>query len=53
MKIKVKENSGKRLDAFLSEETEYSRTAIQRLIDEEKITVNKKVCITFHTVLKL
>ena len=32
----------KRIDAYLSEKTEYSRTAIQRLIDEEKIKVNNK-----------
>lgn len=32
----------KRIDAYLSEKTEYSRTAIQRLIDEEKIKVNEK-----------
>ncbi|MBR0426651.1 MAG: RluA family pseudouridine synthase [Clostridia bacterium] len=32
----------KRIDAYLSEKTEYSRTAIQRLIDEEKIKVNGK-----------
>ena len=32
----------KRLDAFLAETTEYSRTAIQRLIEEGKITVNGK-----------
>ena len=32
----------KRIDAYLSERTEYSRTAIQRLIDEEKIKVNNK-----------
>lgn len=34
-------NDGKRIDAYLSETQEYSRSAIQRLIDEEKITVNK------------
>ena len=33
----------KRLDAHLSEITDYSRTAIQRLIEEGKITVNGKV----------
>ncbi len=32
----------KRIDAYLSEKTEYSRTAIQRLIDEDKIKVNGK-----------
>ena len=32
----------KRIDAYLSEKTEYSRTAIQRLIDEEKIKINGK-----------
>ena len=32
----------KRIDTYLSEKTEYSRTAIQRLIDEEKIKINGK-----------
>ncbi len=32
----------KRIDTYLSKKTEYSRTAIQRLIDEEKIKVNNK-----------
>ncbi len=32
----------KRLDAYLAETTEYSRTAIQRMIEEGKITVNGK-----------
>ena len=32
----------KRLDSYLAETTEYSRTAIQRLIEEGKVTVNGK-----------
>ena len=35
-------NESKRIDAYISENTEYSRTTIQRLIDEDKIKVNDK-----------
>ena len=42
-KIKVNTNSGTRIDAYISKMDEkYSRTAIQRLIEEEKIKVNGK-----------
>ena len=41
--IIVETNEQKRIDAYISENTEYSRTAVQRLIDEEKITVNGKI----------
>lgn len=41
MKIE-KENENKRIDAFLSETTDYSRTKINKLIKEEKILVNNK-----------
>ena len=41
--INVQENDvGKRIDAYLSANTEYSRTNIQRLIENEKIKVNDK-----------
>lgn len=40
--IKIDGNISKRIDAYLAENTEYSRVAIQRLIDEEKILVNDK-----------
>ena len=40
--IIVNEDSKNRIDAYLAGKTEYSRVAIQRLIDEEKITVNGK-----------
>ena len=30
----------KRIDAYISENTEFSRTAVQRLIEEDKITIN-------------
>ena len=42
MDIKVKDESKKRIDAYLAEKTDYSRVTIQRLIDEKKITVNGK-----------
>jgi len=38
----VNEDSKNRIDAYLAGKTEYSRVTIQRLIDEEKITVNGK-----------
>ena len=33
----------KRIDAYISENTDYSRTAVQRLIEENKIVVNRKI----------
>ena len=39
MKIEVQENQ-KRIDKYLSEQTEYSRTLIQKMLDEEYILVN-------------
>ena len=42
-RIIVKNSENKRLDAYISSiDKDYSRTAIQRLIDEEKIKVNGK-----------
>lgn len=42
-KIKVNEkNIGKRIDAYLAENTEYSRSNIQKLIENNKILVNGK-----------
>lgn len=41
-KLIVKENVLKRVDAYISENTEFSRTAVQRLIEEKKIIVNGK-----------
>lgn len=38
--IIVNKEVTKRIDAYISENTEYSRTAVQRLIEENKITVN-------------
>ena len=38
----VNGNKTMRIDTYLSENTEYSRTAIQRLIDNDKISVNGK-----------
>lgn len=42
-KISVKDtDAGKRIDAYLTEKTEFSRANIQRLIENEKILVNGK-----------
>ena len=38
----VEFEESKRIDAYISENTEYSRTAIQRLLEENKIMVNGK-----------
>ena len=38
----VENEESKRIDAYISENTEYSRTAVQRLIEENKIIVNGK-----------
>lgn len=40
-KIKVEE-TGKRIDAFLTSKIDASRVTVQRLIDEERILVNGK-----------
>lgn len=48
--IIVENNEQKRIDAYISENTDYSRTAVQRLIDEEKITVNGKIVRSSYKV---
>ena len=40
-KIKVEE-TGKRIDAFLTSKIDASRVTVQRLIDEERILVKKQ-----------
>jgi len=40
--IIVDEQNNKRIDAYLADRTDYSRVMIQKLIEEEKITVNGK-----------
>ena len=42
MKIKVEENSNLRLDKYLMNNTDYSRSKIQKLVDEGYILVNDK-----------
>lgn len=39
--VVTKENSGKRLDVFLMEQTEYSRSKVQKLIETKKVLVNQ------------
>ena len=39
----VESDESKRIDAYISENTDYSRTAVQRLIEENKIVVNGKI----------
>ena len=48
--IIVENNEQKRIDASISENTDYSRTAVQRLIDEEKITINGKIVKSSYKV---
>ena len=48
--IVVEGNENKRTDAYISEITDYSRTAVQRLIDEEKITINGKIVKSSYKV---
>ena len=48
--IVVESNENKRTDAYISEITDYSRTAVQRLIDEEKITINGKIVKSSYKV---
>ena len=48
--IVVESNENKRTDAYISEKTDYSRTAVQRLIDEEKITINGKIVKSSYKV---
>ena len=51
MEIIVTENSGKRIDSFIPLITDkYSRTAIKRLIEENKITVNGIVPKTSYKI---
>ena len=40
--IVINDKVSKRIDAYLAEKTEHSRVMIQKLIEEEKITVNGK-----------
>lgn len=42
MKIEVKENNI-RIDKYLSENTDYSRSLIQKMIEDNYITVNKRI----------
>ena len=40
--IKVEDNQGTRLDSYLSEKLELSRSKVQKLIKEDLVTVNGK-----------
>lgn len=51
-KIIVESEDKKRIDAFVAENTEYSRVAVQRLIDEQKILVNGKPTKSSYKVQK-
>lgn len=50
MFIVEKEDSGKRLDAYLAEQYDLSRSKIQSLIAEEKVLVNSKVVKSSYLV---
>ena len=50
MEIRVIDNDGVRLDKFLMEKMDASRSKIQKLIDNENILVNGKVCKASYVV---
>ena len=54
MKINIKEQDvGKRIDAFLAGNTEYSRAHIQKMIENEKVLVNgNKTKVSYKKMMK-
>ena len=50
MEINVIDNDGVRLDKYLMEKMDASRSKIQKLIDNENILVNGKVCKSSYVV---
>ena len=50
MEIKVIDNDGIRLDKYLMEKLDVSRSKVQKLIDNENILVNGKVCKASYVV---
>lgn len=51
--IYIKEaDAGKRIDAYLAENTELSRSNVQRLIEAEKILINEKSCKVSYKIQK-
>lgn len=48
--LSVEDNEGTRIDKFLSEKLELSRSKIQKLIKEEKVSVNGKVVSNSYSV---
>ena len=49
MKIEV-ENSGMRIDKYLMDKTDFSRSKIQKLINDDKIVVNGKTVKASYTL---
>ena len=46
----VEDNEGKRIDSYLSEKLDLSRSKVQKLIKEEKVLVNDKVVNSSYSV---
>ena len=48
MEIKIENNDvGKRIDVVIMEHSDYSRSKVQKLIEDDKVLVNDKISIHY------